>query len=127
MRFSSTTLIAGGAVLASTGYATAAMAPSPSLALLGFVVIGLGLAPIVPVAFRVAGRRSPHAPGVGVAAVSTLGYVGFLAGPAVIGLIADWTSLRVSLGLVAVVLLVVAGLAFRLARPAAARAAVSAD
>ena len=116
VRFSPTALVAGGAGLAACGYVTAALASDAWVALAGFVLIGFGVAPIVPIAFRLGGQMSPDAPGVGVASVSTLGYVGFLAGPALIGLVADATSLRVSFGAVAATLLVVGALSFAIGR-----------
>ncbi|WP_299284023.1 hypothetical protein [uncultured Tateyamaria sp.] len=91
-----------------------AAAPNAPTALVGLVLVGFGLAPIVPLAFRIAGKLSPDAPGVGVAAVSTLGYAGFLLGPPLVGLVAEASSLRWSLGAVALLLLIVAMLSRRL-------------
>lgn len=103
-------IVGAGAIVSALGYTVTAMAPTPAVAFLGFVLVGLGLAPIVPIAFRMAGRLSPASPGVGVAAVSTLGYAGFLLGPALVGLVAEASSLRWSFAAVAGLLLVVAGL-----------------
>ncbi len=98
----------------SRRYAVTAAAPNAPTALVGLVLVGFGLAPIVPLAFRIAGKLSPDAPGVGVAAVSTLGYAGFLLGPPLVGLVAEASSLRWSLGAVALLLLIVAMLSRRL-------------
>jgi MFS family permease len=108
-RFGGRTLATGGAALAAVGYGIVAVAPDPLTALVGFLVIGLGLAPVVPIAFRAGAALSPDAPGTGVAAVSTLGYVGFLLGPALVGLTADaaglrWSFVAISAGLLAVAL-----------------------
>ena len=112
-------IVGVGALVSALGYALTAAAPNPPIAFVGFVLVGVGLAPIVPVAFRMAGRLSPNAPGVGVAAVSTLGYAGFLLGPAVVGLVSEATNLRWSFVAIAALLLTVAALSRRLTAKAA--------
>ena len=107
-------IVGGGAVLSAAGYGITAIAPNAPVAFAGLILVGFGLAPIVPLTFRIAGKLSPNAPGVGVAAVSTLGYAGFLLGPPLVGLVAEASSLRLSLGAVAGLLLVVAILSRRL-------------
>ncbi|MCH0542766.1 MFS transporter [Streptomyces sp. MUM 203J] len=91
------TLVAGGTA-AALGMLLGALAPTVWLALLGFVVTGLGLANIFPVAVDRAGALGGPA---GVAAASTLGYGGMLLGPPVIGFVADWSSLPLALTTVA--------------------------
>jgi MFS family permease len=107
-------IIGSGALTSAIGFAITSIAPDLSIALIGLVIIGLGLAPIVPIAFRIAGRLSPNAPGVGVAAVSTLGYAGFLIGPALVGMIAEITSLRASFATIAALMICVAILSRKL-------------
>ena len=51
--------------------------------------MGFGLANVAPIVFSAAGRLPELAPGIGIAAVSTAGYGGFLAGPPLIGLVAE--------------------------------------
>lgn len=63
--------------------------------------MGFGLANVAPIVFSAAGRLPELAPGIGIAAVSTAGYGGFLAGPPLIGLVAEASGLPVGLGLVA--------------------------
>ncbi|MEL6639782.1 MAG: MFS transporter [Pseudomonadota bacterium] len=113
-RISEHVIIGLGALISAIGFVTASIAPNLNIALIAFVIIGLGLAPIVPIAFRIAGKLSPNAPGVGVAAVSTLGYAGFLIGPALVGLIAEVTSLRASFATIAGLMVCVAVLSRRL-------------
>lgn len=102
-RFGRRAIVSGGGLLATGGLVAAAVTATPAVALAGFAVTGVGLAAVVPVAFSAAGSVPGISEGEGVAAVATLGYAGFLAGPPLIGLIADATSLRLSLGLVAAV------------------------
>ncbi|MFC3236863.1 MFS transporter [Streptomyces nitrosporeus] len=87
------TLVAGGAT-AAVGMLFGALAPTVPLALAGFVLAGLGLANIFPVAV---GRAGEVAGPSGVATASTLGYGGMLLGPPVIGFLADWFSLPLAL------------------------------
>ncbi|MCU0420887.1 MAG: MFS transporter [Cyclobacteriaceae bacterium] len=77
-------------------------APNPSLAILGFVVVGLGLASVVPIAYSIAGNAPNLPAGVGLAMVTTVGYAGFLFGPPIIGMLANAFSLRWAFGLVLV-------------------------
>lgn len=69
----------------------------PAVGVLGFGVVGLGLAAVVPLAWSAAARMSPDSPGRAISAVAACGYLGFLTGPAVIGAIASTVGLRVAL------------------------------
>jgi MFS family permease len=90
-----------GLVIAS-GLAIAIIFPDIVTATLGFMLVGIGVSSVVPLVYGVAGRSTVFSPGVALAAVSTIGYLGFLAGPPLIGFVAEAASLRVSLGLIAV-------------------------
>jgi MFS family permease len=70
-------------------------------ATIGFLLVGLGVSSVVPLVYRTAGQSTKFSPGVALAAVSTIGYIGFLAGPPLIGFIAQAASLRWSLALIA--------------------------
>ncbi|MFI4959408.1 MAG: MFS transporter, partial [Lysobacterales bacterium] len=100
-----------GASLAAAGFLLAAMAPWSPVSLLGFVLIGLGASNIVPVMFSAAGRSPGSAPAISIATVTTLGYAGLLSGPALIGFVAHASNLPMALGVVAGMLLLVAGAA----------------
>jgi MFS family permease len=89
-----------GGGLASLGMLTAVLAPGPALALAGFGLVGLGLAAIFPVVLAAAGRTPGVRPASALAAASTAGYLGFLTGPPLIGLLAELTGLRGGLGVV---------------------------
>jgi predicted MFS family arabinose efflux permease len=97
-----------GACMGAFGYLIVVVATDHQVALAGYFLVGLGLAPIMPTALRVAGRLSPHAPGIGVAAASSFATIGFLVGPALIGFIAEISGLRTSFGLVCFALIVIA-------------------
>jgi len=73
----------------------------PYIAIAGLFITGLGLSSIVPIAYSIAGNTKDLSPGVGLAMVTTVGYAGFLFGPPIIGFLADWQSLRLALGVVA--------------------------
>ena len=91
------TLVAGGTT-AAIGMLLGALAPALWIVLLGFVITGLGLANLFPVAIERAGTL---AGADGVAIASTLGYGGMLLGPPAIGFMADWFSLPLALTSVA--------------------------
>jgi predicted MFS family arabinose efflux permease len=96
-----------GGLVAAAGLAIACALPWATTSLIGFALVGLGASNIVPVLFSAAGRIPGIAPGVSIAAVTTLGYAGMLAGPAAIGFVARATSLEIALGAIAVLLAVV--------------------
>ncbi|MFE6500049.1 MFS transporter [Kitasatospora sp. NPDC057738] len=88
----------GGAV-ATVGGLLVVAADSPALAIPGFALIGIGIAVIVPLAFAAAGRIGTN-PSQAIAGVATVTYTSGLIAPAVIGALAQATSLTVSFGLV---------------------------
>lgn len=92
---------------------------TPGGALLGFAVMGLGLSAVFPIALRASGLEGPSS-APGLAAVSTVGYTGFLLGPPTIGLLAEAAGLREALALVCVLCLVAAVLAGHVREPAPA-------
>jgi predicted MFS family arabinose efflux permease len=98
--------------------AGALLAPHPAVAIAVLIFTGIGIGNVAPVLFSGGGRLEPHAPGRGIAAVTTLGYAGFLAGPPAIGIAAEAVGLAGALWIVAI-----AGVAIALA----ARAARAAD
>jgi len=91
-----------GGLLATLGLATVVSTQTAGIALAGFAAIGLGLANIVPLSFSAAGNYPGIPAAAGIAGVATIGYAGFLAGPPLIGLVAEATSLRIGLGVVLV-------------------------
>lgn len=98
-RWGAVPLFRGSALLAAGGLALAVLLATPLTAVLGFACAGLGLSNAVPVLFGAAGRLPDTQPGAGIAATATIGYLGFLAGPPMIGFVAQVTSLGAALGL----------------------------
>jgi len=107
-RLGSVWTVRAGATLAAAGFLVSALLPWQTTALLGFVLVGLGAANVVPVMFSAAGRLPNALPAVSIAAVTTLGYAGLLLGPALIGFVAHATNLPTALAVVAALLLLVA-------------------
>jgi hypothetical protein len=111
-RVSELTLLRGGATLGAAGTLLGALAPVAALALVGVVMAGAGISICAPVLFSIAGRGADEAVrGAAVSIVTTIAYLGFLVGPAAVGLLASATALRTSLAAVAGVAMVLAILA----------------
>jgi hypothetical protein len=96
--FGATAVLRLSGVLGATGLCVALLrgTPLPDRRLR----VGLGIANAIPLIFRRAGNLEGVAPGTGLAATASLGYLGLLSGPPMIGLVAELTTLRVGLGLV---------------------------
>jgi signal transduction histidine kinase len=128
-RVSELVLLRAGALLGATGTLLGALATGAAPALAGVAMAGAGISICAPVLFSIAGRSADHAVrGAAVSIVTTIAYLGFLVGPAAVGLLAGATALGTSLAAVAGVALVLAILAprappgrGRLGRQAAAR------
>ena len=110
------TLLASGA-LAAGGMLLALATTSPALVVGGFVLVGLALAAVAPLAFSVAGEMVPERAGSAVSVVTTIGYGGFLLGPPLVGGLAEAIGLRAALGVIAVAGLAVFVLALALHEP----------
>jgi MFS family permease len=100
-RLGQKSVVVGGSLLAFLGFLLVIFAPGSLLLYTGFFVIGIGSANIVPVFFSLLGKQKDMPIGLAVPAVSTLGYLGILMGPAAIGALAHATSLYAAFGLLA--------------------------
>jgi MFS family permease len=104
-------LVGGGAALAAAGTLLAALAPATGIALAGIALAGLGMSVCAPVLIGIAGARATAAERASaVSIVTTIAYLGFLVGPAAVGLAANALSLRAALAGVAGLALVLAAL-----------------
>lgn len=106
-----TKLIFYGGLLSLSGLLLALLIPEPYPAVAGFFLVGLGLSTIVPITYSIAGNTKDLPPGVGLAMVTTVGYSGFLFGPAIIGFVADASNLRNALFFVSALFLIMTLLA----------------
>lgn len=93
-------LIRYGSLLASLGLSFSLLTSKQEWAIFGFILVGAGFATIVPNIFAEAGRLEEVSPESGLATVSTIGYVGFLSGPPLIGVAAEYLTLRAALWIV---------------------------
>lgn len=91
-----------GSAMAAAGLGVALSIGTLAATLIGFAGAGFGFSAIFPIVCSVAGTRAGDRPQAGIAAVAMTGYLGFLIGPPVIGFLAQASSLRLALGLVAV-------------------------
>jgi hypothetical protein len=101
-------LVTLGAILGACGLTMALTLHAVPPAILGFTMLGLGLGAIVPITLRAGGSQPGIPSGLGIAAVSTMGYAGMLSGPPIIGTFAGVVGIRVALGLVVALLVVLA-------------------
>ncbi|AZD93678.1 MULTISPECIES: MFS transporter [Pseudomonas] len=100
-------IVMGGSV-AAAGLLLATLAPAWEAALVGYALVGVGCSNIVPVLYTAVGKQTVMPEAIAVPAITTLGYAGILAGPALIGFIAHGSSLSIAFGLIAVMLIGVA-------------------
>lgn len=107
-RLGATKVIVFGGLTAAVGLALATFAPSWEAALVGYALVGAGCSNIVPVLYTAVGKQTVMPESIAVPAITTLGYAGILAGPAVIGFVAHGSSLSFAFGLMAVLLVAVA-------------------
>jgi MFS family permease len=88
--------------LTTCGLLVALIFPYFYTAIIGFLLVGFGVSSVVPMVYSAAGKSKTMSAGVALAAVSTIGFIGFLVGPPVIGFIAGLATLRASFGFIAV-------------------------
>jgi predicted MFS family arabinose efflux permease len=119
-RWGSAGLLRRSGVVAALGFGLGLASGTPATAIAGFAALGLGLAGVVPTLFRAGADEPGVSTGPALAAVSSLGYLGFLAGPPLIGGVASLTSLRFACGLLVLAGLLVVALAPSASQPRAA-------
>jgi fucose permease len=117
-RWGRTATMTRAAALAGAGAMLPVVAGSSALAILGYAILGLGSGAIVPLAFGLAGNVPGIAPAWAMSRVTTLGYIGFVASPPVMGFVAQATSLRAGFALLIPLMLAVVLIAVRLQAPA---------
>lgn len=99
-RHSERSLLRFGSGLAAVSMAIVLLAAQPWVALIGFMLVGAGLAPVAPILFNAATRVPGVSRAAAIASVTSIGYIGFMIGPPLIGSIATMSSLTLALGVV---------------------------
>src|SRR6266498_3103967 len=113
-RYGSRALLGSAALVAAAGLGGGLALRHTVAAVIGFAVLGAGLSCIVPIVFGAAGSAGGLPSGPAIAVVSTVGYLGFIAGPPIIGGIGEITSLPAALTLVVALTALVGVMARRL-------------
>lgn len=94
-------LLANGVIMAA-GFLIAALFPFFTPACIGFLLVGIGDAILVPLLYSLAGQSKKMAPSYAIASVTILGYIGFLIGPVLLGSISHSLNMQWSFGLLSV-------------------------
>ncbi|MFI5841334.1 MFS transporter [Catenuloplanes sp. NPDC051500] len=121
-RYGPVAVVRAGGLLAAAGLALGLLIAHPVAGVIGFGFLGAGLSSIAPQVFSAAGARNPDRPARAIARAASIGWLGFFAGPVLIGGVAATTSLRVAL-LIPVLLAAVIVVAARSVAPGARVAA----
>jgi predicted MFS family arabinose efflux permease len=109
-------VLIAGSLLAIVGLGIVLVSANLYIAALGFVFVGLGAANLVPIIFSMTARQNVMPAGLAIASVTTMGYAGILVGPALIGFVADATSLPDAFWLLAVLMAIIPLTAWSLPR-----------
>jgi MFS family permease len=99
-------LLTFNSILYGIGVLCFVLFPQVYTVLLGYLLTGLGVSTLVPMCYAVAGRSKTMAPGSALAAITTVGMVGFLLGPPLIGYISQASNLKFALSVLIVLALV---------------------
>lgn len=108
LKFKKTIFFSG--LLIATGLLIAVSFPAVLSVILGFLLVGFGVSSVIPLIYSEAGKSKTIPPGMALTAVSSIGFLGFLAGPPMIGLVAGAFSLRISFLLIALIGLTISGI-----------------
>jgi MFS family permease len=103
-----TTTIRTSGILIATGLLISVIFPYTASAIAGFLIVGFGVSSVVPLVYSEAGKSKTISAGMALAAVSSIGFLGFLIGPPLIGIVAGFFSLRISFTIIALIGITVA-------------------
>ncbi len=101
-KFGVKTVIQNSGIVILLGMLTAVFFPTVLMATFGFLLVGLGTSAVVPMAYSLAGKSKSMPPSVALASVSSIGFLGFLIGPPLIGMISEITNLQYSFALISI-------------------------
>jgi fucose permease len=107
-RFGAVWVFRGGAIVAGAWFGGALLVDAPAAGLVGFGLLGAGIANALPLAIGAGGNSPGETPATAAVRVSTLGYLGSFVGPALVGGLASLSSLPLALGLPALLVLATA-------------------
>jgi MFS family permease len=98
-RFGPVRLVRASGLVAAVGFGLGLLAHQPLAGVVGFALLGVGLACVVPVTFSAAGHLGGDLAGVAISRVAAISYLASFAGPPIIGLVADLVGLSVALAI----------------------------
>ncbi len=99
-RFGRKSMLRISGIMVSSGLFISVLFPYLLTTILGFLIVGLGVSSIVPMVYSSAGKIPKIPPGIALASVSSISFLGFLIGPPLIGYIAEISSLRYSFAVI---------------------------
>jgi len=100
-RFGGKKVLQFSGVIIASGLLLAVIFPFIVTATAGFLLVGFGVSSVVPLCYAMGGKSKKMAPSLAIATVSSIGFIGFLMGPPLIGFIAQASSLRISFTIIA--------------------------
>jgi len=101
-------------ILIISGFMLSVIFPYLPTAIIGFALVGIGTSCIVPLVYREAGKSKTMINGLGIAAVSTVGYLGFLIVPPLVGFVAQASNLRWSFAIISTLGLIIVWMSSKL-------------
>lgn len=101
LRYGRKEILQGSGFLIAAGLLIAVFFPTLIFATLGFLLVGFGVSSVVPIVYSQAGKSEKMSPGMALAAVSSIGFLGFFIGPPLIGFVAEAFGLQWSFGIIA--------------------------
>ena len=102
-KFSVKPILQFSGLIIAAGLLTAVVFPYVATAIIGFLLVGFGVSSVVPLVYGLAGKSKTMLPGIALAAVSTIGFLGFLVGPPLIGFLAEAAGLRWAFTVIALI------------------------
>ncbi|ASW09928.1 MFS transporter [Rhizobium sp. 11515TR] len=112
-RYGDQAVLSGSATLACFGFGVSLLIPNNIAVIMGFILVGAGLANVVPILFTLTGKTKVMPPNMAVSAVLSVGYTGIIIGPALLGLVAHATNVQVAFVLLCCAMAIVAAAAKR--------------